>query len=111
METYYTRWVTLCGSQGPLPSAMYQFSFPCTDSDCSNCTNSPNGAAQIPWSYFDPEPLRCMTFNTFNSSYPSTDLAEEFASKDFASLIAPTSESFIGSDEEFNGYWIAHTHG
>ena len=24
MTTYYTKWVTLCGSQGPLPSAMYQ---------------------------------------------------------------------------------------
>ena len=26
MMTYYTKWVTVCGSQGPLPSAMYQVS-------------------------------------------------------------------------------------
>ncbi|KAK1741984.1 hypothetical protein QTG54_007557 [Skeletonema marinoi] len=44
-----------------------------------------------------------MTFNTFNAS--STDPAKEFESADFASLIAPTSESFVGSDEDFNGYW------
>lgn len=103
MTTYYTKWVTLCGSQGLLTSAMYQFSVSCTDSNCSNCTNYPNGAAQIPWSYFDPEPPRCMTFNTFHAS--STDPAKEFESADFASLIAPTSESFVGSDEDFNGYW------
>ena len=99
---YYTKWVTVCGSQGPLPSAMYQFAMPCTDSSCSNCSDIPDGAAQIPWSYFDPDPLRCMTFNTFNAS--TTDPAKEFeTSADL--LIAPTSESFTGSDEDFNGYW------
>ncbi|KAL7491584.1 hypothetical protein ACHAWT_002136 [Skeletonema menzelii] len=101
--SYYTKWVTLCGSQGPLPSAMYQFSLPCTDSSCSNCSDIPDAAAQIPWSYFDPDPLRCMTVNTFNAS--TTDPAKEFASGDFLSLLGPSSESFGGSDEDFNGYW------
>lgn len=102
MTTYYTKWVTVCGSQGPLPSAMYQFSLPCSDSSCTNCSEVPDGAAQIPWSYFDPEPLRCMTFNTFNAS--TTDPAKEFASSPDL-LVAPTSESFSGSEDDFNGYW------
>lgn len=101
---YYTKWVTLCGSQGPLlPSAIYQFAMPCTDSSCSNCSDIPDGAAQIPWTYFDPDPLRCMTFKMFNAS--TTDPAKEFETSADLALMAPTSESFIGSDEDFNGYW------
>ena len=53
-------------------------------------------------SYFDPEPKRCMILKTFNAS--TTDPAKEFASSPDL-LLAPTSESFSGSDEDFNGYW------
>ena len=98
---YYTKWITLCGSQGPLPSAMYQFSMPCTDGSCSNCSDVPDGGGQIPWSYFDPDPQRCMVFNTFNAS--TTDPANEFSSADL--VLTPTTMSFNGSDVDFNGYW------
>jgi len=107
LTTYYTKWVTKCGPQGILPSAMYQFAIVCTDSDCGNCITNLDGAAQIPWSYFSPEPQRCMSMNDLKAN--STDPAKDFASVSTdnisAFIGAPSSQSFTGSEEDFNGYW------
>lgn len=101
LTTFYSKWVTKCGTLGALPSAIYQYQYVCTDANCSDCKDDPTEASQIPWSYFDPEPNRCMTFMEFNAS--STDPAKEFESA--YSNINTTSASFTGSDEDFNGYW------
>ena len=100
--TYYTKWVQTCirQSTSTISSGVYQYAIDCTDSLCTNCTETPTTAAYIPWSYFDSYD-KCMIVYAFtaNTTNPYIEFNESSPN------MTVSSELFTGSEDEFMSYW------
>jgi len=101
--TYYTKWVQTCVRQptNTLSSGVYQYAIDCTDSTCTNCTESPTTlSVYIPWVYFDSYD-KCMVVYAFTAN--TTNPYIEF--NNTSPNMTVSSELFTGSEDVFMDYW------